>query len=498
MKQTTVTWALVPTGVRCIAAICLFTLVGCGGSSSGGPTCTACEEGRLPQVEWRRSLVNGSRDGEGNVLTGTEIRSLVAFDGKLFASSGIWMDPDVAAADQPGPQVFVLDRSENTGGRWRLDFELSERLDLPGQRPDGFRRYVTVSVLAAVRLETDAKGEPLDEPVSLLLAGAWDRHDATNIWVRTVRGEWTEVALIEGAQPPVLVGPGVCARHVRSFVAHRDAETGVDLVFAGTSGGDDVDGCPALIFSGVYDPDSPGGLRWAAEPEPWFDPPNPYDRVTSMAAVGGKLYATVCGKVFERVDGATPGWRLAYAHPDDFCPAGPGENGFRGATPIPCEAGDCLLLSMEGWRPNITRLELDGGIVAHQELDTDEFLATSWNTPVGYAIVAYDTAARFELPGGKWVTLLGLEASTPLVEGNWNFWHPHASYLVRSESGTYELRRISDPTIEDEPPLVSTRTMLASPFPEDAGRVIYAGGFDANGKTADDTAWLYRGELVLD
>jgi hypothetical protein len=43
--------------------------------------------------------------------------------------------------------------------------------------------------------------------------------------------------------------------------------------------------------------------------------------------------------------------------------------------------------------------------------------------------------------------------------------------------------------------LRSVRTVCVSPFPEDQGRVLYFGGFDAAQGPHRDTAWIYKGTL---
>jgi hypothetical protein len=41
----------------------------------------------------------------------------------------------------------------------------------------------------------------------------------------------------------------------------------------------------------------------------------------------------------------------------------------------------------------------------------------------------------------------------------------------------------------------SARTVCVSPFPEDKGRVLHFGGFDAAQGPHRDTAWIYKGIL---
>ena len=68
-------------------------------------------------------------------------------------------------------------------------------------------------------------------------------------------------------------------------------------------------------------------------------------------------------------------------------------------------------------------------------------------------------------------------------------------YCIRHAQGadiTYEVAEITDPR---EPQLVSTRSIVVSPFPEDQGRVLYFAGYDCHGVPSHNTAWIYRGEL---
>lgn len=66
-----------------------------------------------------------------------------------------------------------------------------------------------------------------------------------------------------------------------------------------------------------------------------------------------------------------------------------------------------------------------------------------------------------------------------------------AWYLVRWPNGRYDVHRI--PSLSGQP-MVATRTIVASPFPDD-GDAIYFGGYDANRTPAHDTAWIVRASL---
>lgn len=84
---------------------------------------------------------------------------------------------------------------------------------------------------------------------------------------------------------------------------------------------------------------------------------------------------------------------------------------------------------------------------------------------------------------GRPVRFIGLGLEHPLgystQEGN------SAYYLLRHLDATYEWGRVFDPAEPlpnndaDEHGLRATRAVRLSPFPEDAGRVLYFSGFDA-------------------
>src|SRR5665213_3505745 len=95
---------------------------------------------------------------------------------------------------------------------------------------------------------------------------------------------------------------------------HRDRTTGADYVFAGDTRG---------VFAGVYDPASPGHIRWRTRPEldaaslsgDRFPGLGGRLRISSFAEANGALYATVGQEIFRRDDGAEPQWRLVYTNP---------------------------------------------------------------------------------------------------------------------------------------------------------------------------------------
>src|SRR5580658_2499196 len=182
--------------------------------------------------------------GYAQDVGGTEVRSLVAHGGKLYAGNGYWEDQSEASQ---GAEILVLDRP---GGRWRVDHAFNERM------PNGRARHLAIATMGDAEFATDASGKPLAEPVSILLASTWDLSGEVQVYARDdATGEWMGETLARDQRIP---GVRDLAQ-VRSFGSHRDRITGIDYAFAGHD--------PHGIFSGVYDPTVPGRIRWSQAPE---------------------------------------------------------------------------------------------------------------------------------------------------------------------------------------------------------------------------------------
>jgi hypothetical protein len=424
----------------------------------------------------------GSRDAAGRFMGGTEMRVLAAHAGKLYAGNGYWQD-------QPGPEglhgaeIFVLDRPD---GQWRVDYAFEE------QMPNGRARNLAVSVLGEVSFATDETGAKLAEPVAMMVATTWDLTGAARVFTRDdATAAWIPATL--AFDPPV---PG--GRHlsqVRSIGAHRDRVTGVDLVFAGQD--------PRGIFRGAYNPAVPGRIHWSdaveldisAVSQAAFPGLEGKLRVSSFAECDGLLYAAIGQQIYERVDGVEPKWRLIYSNPRP----GRSETGLRGLTAVPGpKGGQMLIAAVEGSEPRIVRIDPKDGSEA-TELDLDDFLSAQWGMKVGYAIAAYNDMATAHDLQGQNVTLIGLEAFIPpnaslasghtAVDVGYGRLESAAWYIIRRSTGRYELRRIPARS-EDSPPMVATRSILASPFEND--NALYFAGYDANKVPAHNTAWIVR------
>ena len=436
--------------------------------------------------EFELSFAAGSRDSAGHFMGGTEVRFLTGHGGKLYAGNGYWEDRPGAEGPQ-GAQVLVLDGS---GSSWRVDHSFDDRM------PSGRPRDLAISALQEVTFRTDATGARLQSPVSLLVASSWDLTGTTRIFSRDgAMGTWTAAVLAVDQPAPDFLP------QVRSFGAHRDRKTGIDLIFAGQD--------PRGIYSGSYDAMVPGRIRWTTAPEldisristSAFPGLAGRLRVSSFAECNGLLYAAVGQQIYERIDGATPRWRLAYTNPRTRR----SETGLRGLTAVPSPAGsgEALLAAVEGDGARIIRVDpKDGSEVV--ELDLENFPGNRWQTRTSYVIAAYNDMTRIHDSQRGDLLLIGLEAFIPpgapvpgghsVVDVGYGRLDAGGWYLVRFPDGRYDLRQITASAIAGRA-LVATRSIASSPFPNDGGTVYFA-GYDANKAPAHNTAWIFRANLA--
>jgi hypothetical protein len=327
--------------------------------------------------------------------------------------------------------------------------------------------------------------------VSLLIAANWDLTGTARVFSRDdATGAWVGASLAQDRPTPGFLP------QVRSLGRHRDRVTGIDHVFAGQD--------PRGIFSGAYDPAVPGHIRWTAAPEldlsgvsaAGLSGRNAQLRVSSFAECNGRLYAAIGQQIYERTDGTVPQWRLASTNRYP----GHSETGLRGLTAISGPSGEVLLAAVEGSAARLVRVDpRDGSEVT--ELDLADFLDTAWGMRVGYVIAAYNDMAKTGDAGGGEPLLIGLEAfvrlSAPIAAGhgvvNVGYGRLEAGgwYLVRHPGGRYDLRQVAAPSGR---PLVATRSIRVSPFPQERD-AVYLAGYDANKVPAHDTAWIMRSSI---
>jgi hypothetical protein len=425
------------------------------------------------------------RDTGIGPIGGTEARALVGMNGKLYAAIGYWSDSQEKDPRLPGGQVLVLDSPHS---HWQVDLNLDERIK--SGPAAGKRRYFAIAVLYGARFTSDLHGQPLKQPVHMLLAGTWDRLGQLQVFSKIADAKnWNVSDLSANA-----------SRHaeIRSFFVYRDKVTNIEQAFAGAR----VNNVPdaTRIYSGAYDP-SAGKLCWNEKPEAWG--PNTPDltrktrgsgRITAFVECNGKLYASVFNMIFERQDGPHPIWKLVY----EYLPQRPfedGSSGLRGLSAVPDRSGkdEVLLFTTEHWPSTMFRMDTKT-FQAVAELPISIFLRRRWDTKVGYVVAGYNDMLRYVDPvRSESLTLIGFEAATPELPGKLKRYNPAAHYLVRSSDGRYSICEIADHSLDYSPGLESVRSMVNSPFSQDPPGTVYACGYDANAVPVHNTAWIYRG-----
>ena len=424
-------------------------------------------------LTFSKDYVPGTKDARGQILGGTETMRFLHHQGRLFASTGTWMDLPYGPRPEgkppwTGPQVLV---KESAAAPWRVDVS--------------FPLAVRVDAMISALFVTDGSGRKLDPPVCLLVASPSSENTAT--WTRDdAAGTWTESVTADGLRGGL-----------RSFCTHVDKTTGIQHLFGGST----KSGC---IFRADYDPAVPGRLRWHPEPEL-----SGTGRMMCMTEANGVLYAAggirdetpLSGGLFRRVDGEKPRWELLWRWPHKIVDRGDESEILRGLTPIPDPNGGGreVLLGACNYPGVVYRIDPASNPVVATELDIRAYFGKVFGTGNlrGPCLTAYNDFLPATHPDtGERVHLLGIWINHPSGRGTDE--GGSAWYLVRHADGTYGHGRVFDPKIpRPNPPrgLLSTRTIEVSPFPEDRGRVLFFGGFDCANIESRDSSWIYRGEL---
>ncbi len=428
-------------------------------------------------LRFTRDWLPGTEDRHDKLMTGTECNYLVAHAGRLWAAVGVW-NIDTTKGPNPGPSILCKPAADAS---WKVDVQFHPR-------------NVRVPVLASLAFGTDVAGKRLDPPVKLLASGSGSfehpgqitiqvRDDAQGIWMPSF----------------VASSQGMPSFEVRHLAVHRDRVTGVDRVIAALTSGS--------VFSGGYDAGAPGRIRWNPEPEL----SGRLARIMSCGSANGDAYLAVDitpevpqnGGLFRRVDGPQPRWEWVgeWGHRHVHR----GVAWVRGLTAIPDSENlgkelfvcsrevDSVIEVVDPQRNHEARVEFDlrkhfGGLVGAREGQrVTTIFAYNEMTPA----VHPDTGERVHLIGGG--VMPTLRGESPQAKGAW--------YLVRHADGRYGTGHVFDPDVipTAHGGLRCVRTICASPFPEEQGRVLYFGGYDGGdlgtGMKHRDTAWIYRGLL---
>jgi hypothetical protein len=451
-----------------------------------------CGSARAQPTIWEPSFIPPQVDVRGNFMGGTEIRSLVAFRGKLYASNGYWMD-------QPGPegkQAAQVLRLDSSHGAWQQEVNFSQFC--PISRP---KCATITSILSTLFFATDKNGAPAN--VTILVAATWDNRPEASVYAKNnTDGQWYETTLAATSDGS--------SESTRAFGVHVDAVTREDLAFAGATASGIQPGFLSDKRGAGKNP-----IEWTTGIENAEFKPSDYtgpactatnNRVTAFAEAGSKIYASLCFQVIERVDGPRGDCRSDQVSLHGSCrqrwiPVWTdrdvlrSESGVRGMTAITQNGNPALLLAEEGSVGRIIRLDPQTG-VGEPELDYLNSLRNEWNLPTTYGIAAYNNIPKWVAANGAIRHLIGVESFTSatepkpdlpfvLLQGGGKL-EGDAYYFIRNAADSYKLVHI--PRLTTGTGMLAVRAEAVSPFPDDCtpqgkGCAIFFGGFDANSST---------------
>ena len=431
----------------------------------------------LSAQEWEQSFIAGNLDINGLFMGGSEVLHLVPHKNKLFASIGYWEDENNIwyggnDLNLGWAQIICL---ENEDDSWKIDFDLG-------------LNYLRPEILKQVIFTKDYNGNTLDAPDTLLIVGAYSPNYISgivtaNIFIRNdVNSSWDQVLVYEGGFP---AGENYSMRDIEIYT---DQVTGIEnlIISVGTQG----------IFSGKYNPNVDGKIEIGLNPE--IGPLS--IRSLGIAVANNALYFSSGNKIFKRNDGFNPSYDVVH----DFIDLGSNINsavgGIRGLSTIsnPSGVNESMLLM---WCPNgqsrgtIFRLDPNESQEFDRVYETKISLLVEDYLPgetVTYLLGAYNEFYSFTDPAtNEEYNIIGIES---LLQGDnyptWNSFYSGAIFVLRDNSAQYELQEINGAIDFDDNPLVSVRCYVESPFEnEDA---LYFGGFDPNGYTSTNNAWIYK------
>ncbi|MBW2093064.1 MAG: hypothetical protein JRI34_13190, partial [Deltaproteobacteria bacterium] len=308
-------------------------------------------------------------------------------------------------------------------------------------------------------------------------------------------GDWDRSTIFSDPKPSYLEN-----RSVRDIHVHRDKVTGIDRIFIsiGVLG----------IFSGVYDPDAPGKIRWEAKSESGPVKTRPL----AIIEANGSLLFSAGTLIYRRNDGESPTYTIVQdaseiSRENVRSPVG----GIRGmsAIPNPNGQGDSILFVWAAGnrsRGCIYRLDPDGngGYTRIKEACLDSLMSEYLDgNPVYFVLAGYnDIFPVVDLSTKKTVHLIGFESwigghQFPTVTRKVNGgFYAGGMYAIRDRNGKYRLNEINGPSTPCKPVLIATRTFALSPFEETKNRVVYFGGNDCNwAQLSPDWAWIFSTSL---
>ncbi|MGP8076295.1 MAG: hypothetical protein ACLP8Y_06150 [Thermoplasmata archaeon] len=473
-----------------VIVVVVLAVVGLGGFLylSGSTPATAPSNCTPPATApetvapgWQASYRAGCLDVAGDLMGGSEMMHLVGHDGMLFAAVGYWEDTaninyGGTNSSQGWAQILRLDAPN---GQWAVDLTM--------------RGVVRPDILDSVTFTTNGIGEPLGQPVNLLITAACLGNAGADLYTRNdSTGQWATSLIVPGP-----TGTGCDAR---ADAVYQDPITGVDRLFV--SLGD------LGVYSGVYDPSAPGDILWNHTSESGRVAVRPL----AIVEANGNLFASSGALVYERVNGPSPSWKEIVN--ESGLPGGtavdPAVGGIRGLTAVPNPNGfgqSLLFLWVPGneTKGQIVRLDPSGsgGYTTTIEISLSPIASQYLNTSAYVVLGAYNNILPvIDHATGDVDYIIGLQTWVSKKSGLPTLWgdasggtFAGALYAVRSSNGSYIMGEVNGRFPAGNPPLEAIRCYAISPFPSDRGNVIYFGGYDADDHLCLDTAWVFSTTL---
>ncbi len=438
--------------------------------------------GGLNAQVWSKSFTAGGYDSNKKLLGGSEVLQLIGHKDMLFASVGYWEDANNIWYGGSNRNIGwgQINRLDNPLANWQEDFFLGSS-------------YLRPEVLKQIIFTKDPSGNALSSPDTVLICAGYSSNFVTRSvivksFVRNdVNGSWGESQIVQGSFP---AGENYS---IRDIEIHVDQQTGLEYVFAtvGTQG----------IYKGKYNASNPGKIDWISTAE--FGPLD--IRPLGIEVANGALHFSSGSKLYRRIDGISPNYVIDHDFSDLGAKINSAVGGIRGLTKIdnPSGINDALLLM---WCPNgqsqgiIYRLEPAGVGGFNRIYETELASLIEGFLPgsiASYVLGGYNEFYNYIDPlSSDTFHLVGFEAN---ISGGghptWNGYYKGALFAKRSSNGLYSIEEINGTIDINGESLVANRCYVSSPFSDE--NALYFGGFDPNGKTATNKAWVYKKDYQL-
>ena len=327
---------------------------------------------------------------------------------------------------------------------------------------------------------------------SLLNQELYDLLNSPNYFTSTVKvktftrndatGTWAESQITQGGFP---AGENYS---IRDIEVYTDSITGSERIYAtvGVKG----------IFVGKYSPTSPGKIAWVSTAE--YGPVS--IRPLGIATANNNLYFSSGNKLYKRTDGTSPSYSIVHDFSDLSTSINSAVGGIRGLTTIdnPNGTNQAMLLM---WCPDgqsagvIYRLEPNstGGFNRFYETKLSVLIQGYLpGSSAKYVLGAYNEFYEYVDPiTSNAFHLVGFEAT--IIGGGhptWNGYYKGSLFAKRDSNGQYSLEEVNGSIGINDTALVATRCYVSSPFSSE--NALYFGGFDPNGNSATNKAWVYK------